>query len=388
MAQVRSTPVADRVAFEKLRRIAPGALAARRARQVPRPLPDEVSFKLTNRCNLRCHHCYEWSEDGYHRNLEAEERNRDLDISVVAKVLDETRESGANVFLWGGEPLFYSHWDDLVELLAEHRRWTAVCTNGVYLEQRLDSLLTISDRLEMFVALDGFESEHNALRGALSWRRTMKGLRHLIQERQAGNYCGEISINCVFQNSMIGKLFDFVAFLQDEGVDAVYLSYPWHISERTAALMDDYVAEHLPSVAARVPRGSGSWHSFTFGLNPSLVGDLRRDLARINDADWSAKVRYNPEIDDASLEEFVAGSDRPANGRTRCASINSRLDVLPTGEGITCKLFPELAIGSIDNSGVADVWHGPKAQELRQTVDQHGLMPVCAKCGVLYSRGA
>ena len=230
MTQVKSSPVVDRVAFEKLRRVAPGALAARRARQVVRPLPDEVSFKLTNRCNLRCHHCYEWSDDGYHRTLEAEERNRDLDISVVAKVLDATRESGANVFLWGGEPLFYSHWDDLVELLAEHRRWTSVCTNGVYIEKRLDSLLTISDRLEMFIALDGFETEHDALRGALSWRRTMKGLRRLVHERQAGNYRGEVTVNCVFQDSMVGKLFDFVTFLQDEGVDAVYLSYPWHIS--------------------------------------------------------------------------------------------------------------------------------------------------------------
>ena len=214
-----------------------------------------------------------------------------------------------------------------------------MCTNGVYIEKRLDSLLTISDRLEMFIALDGFETEHDALRGALSWRRTMKGLRRLVHERQAGNYRGEVTVNCVFQNSMVGKLFDFVTFMQDEGVDAVYLSYPWHISPRTAALMDDYVAEHLTSVAARAPRGSGSWHSYTFGLSPSAISDLRSDLARIDNADWRTKVRYNPEVDDASLEEFLAGSDRPASGRTRCLSINSRLDVLPTGEAITCKLL-------------------------------------------------
>jgi MoaA/NifB/PqqE/SkfB family radical SAM enzyme len=292
------------------------------------------------------------------------------------------------VFLWGGEPLFYSHWDDLVELLAEHRRWTSVCTNGVYIEKRLDSLLTISDRLEMFIALDGFEAEHDALRGALSWRRTMKGLRRLVEERQAGNYHGEVTVNCVFQDSMVGKLFDFVTFLQDEGVDAVYLSYPWHISPQTASLMDDYVAEHLPSLAARVPRGSGSWHSFTFGLTPSVIDDLRSDLARIDNADWRTKVRYNPEVDDASLEGFLAGSDRPASGLTRCVSINSRLDVLPNGKAITCKLFPELAVGRLDTSSVADVWHGPEVEELRQTVDTHGLMPVCSKCPVLYARGA
>jgi radical SAM protein with 4Fe4S-binding SPASM domain len=119
-----------------------------------------------------------------------------------------------------------------------------------------------------------------------------------------------------------------------------------------------------------------------------VISDLRSDLARIDNADWRTKVRYNPEVDDASLEGFLAGSDRPASGRTRCLSINSRLDVLPSGEAITCKLFPELAVGQLATSGLADVWHGPELEELRQTVNQHGLMPVCAKCPVLYSRGA
>jgi hypothetical protein len=119
-----------------------------------------------------------------------------------------------------------------------------------------------------------------------------------------------------------------------------------------------------------------------------VISDLRSDLTRIDNADWRTKVRYNPEVDDASLEGFLAGSDRPASGRTRCLSINSRLDVLPTSEAITCKFFPELAVGQLATSGVADVWHGPQLQELRQTVGQHGLMPVCSKCPMLYSRGA
>jgi len=252
----------------------------------------------------------------------------------------------------------------------------------------LESLLSISDRLEMFIALDGFEAEHDALRGPLAWRRTMKGLRRLIEQRQAGNYRGEVTVNCVFQDSMVGKLFDFVGFLQDEGVDAIYLSYPWHISPQTATMMDDYLAAHLPDVAARTPRGSGSWHSYTFALNSGVTSDLRVDLGRIEDADWHTKVRYNPEIDDDSLEEFLAGSDRPANGQTRCLAINSRLDVLPSGEAITCKFFPELAVGDLMASELVDVWHGQSLQGLRTTVHQCGLMPVCSKCPMLYSRGA
>ena len=387
MAHVKTSPPADRVAFEKLRRIAPAALAARRATPSVRPLPDEISFKLTNRCNLRCHHCYQWGDDGHHHELEAEVRDDDLDIGIIAKVLDATREHAANVFLWGGEPLFYRHWDELTELLAQHRRWTSVCTNGVYIEKRLASLLRISEQLEMFIAVDGFEAEHDGLRGPLAWRRTIRGLRSLVAARRSGDYLGEVTVNCVFQDSMIGKLYDFVGFLQEEGVDAVYLSYPWHISQRTAAMMDDYLALNLPEVAARTQRGSGSWHSYTFGLSPDRIDALRADLDRIDQESWTTKVRYNPEVDEATLPEFLAGSDRPANGRTRCLSINSRLDVLPTGQAITCKFFPELAVGDLADAELAELWHGPELQQLRETVGRCGLMPVCSKCPMLYSRG-
>src|SRR5581483_5178975 len=107
MPHVKQSPAVDRIAFEKLRRIAPAALAARRPGAGVRPLPDEISFKLTNRCNLRCHHCYQWGDDGHHLEMDAAERDGDLPIELVASVLEATRARGSNVFLWGGEPLFY-----------------------------------------------------------------------------------------------------------------------------------------------------------------------------------------------------------------------------------------------------------------------------------------
>ena len=31
-------------------------------------MPSIIGLKLTNRCNLRCKHCYEWNENGYHHH--------------------------------------------------------------------------------------------------------------------------------------------------------------------------------------------------------------------------------------------------------------------------------------------------------------------------------
>ena len=384
-----SSPV-DRKAFEKLRRIAPNQLAARRepGEWRARPLPEEVAFKLTNRCDLRCSHCYQWNEeDGYHHSLmRADSRvSRDLPLGIVAKVLEATRELRSNVFLWGGEPFVYREWDGLLTLLAAHERWTSICTNGTLVDRRLDSLLPLSSHLEMSISIDGFELEHDALRGAGAYARTLGGLRALLRCKQDGGYRGEISVNCVIGDAMVPRLFDFVAFLESEGVETIYLSFPWYISDRTSAMMDGYFAEHFPD---RTAPAHPSWHSFKFRLDPGRLPELRAALARVDGADWRVKVRYNPALGTDEVHDFILGSDKPAQNKTKCLALRTRLDVFPNADVVSCKFFPEFTVGNLKDADVSDVWHGQPYDDVRETVATCGLMPICAKCNLLYTRGA
>ncbi len=50
-------------------------------------LPEVLAIKLTNRCNLRCKHCYQWNADGYHTFLKAEIQKKDISIKLVQKIL-------------------------------------------------------------------------------------------------------------------------------------------------------------------------------------------------------------------------------------------------------------------------------------------------------------
>jgi len=381
-----STPV-DPKAFEKLRRIAPNQLAARRVPEDwrARPLPEEIAFKLTNRCDLRCTHCYQWSEAGYHRRLPLAELSGDLPLPIIAEALAATRDVRSNVFLWGGEPLLYRDWNGLVDLLAADPRWTSICTSGTLIGRRLDSLLRLSPHLETSISIDGFESEHDALRGAGAFARTMSGLRALVACRQAGTYQGEISVNCVIGDALTPRLLEFVRFLESEGADTVYLSFPWFISDRTAAMMGEYVARHFPGLAGAGPR---SWHSYKFRLDSARLSELRAALARVQAASWRIRLRFNPALDSDELADFIAGSDRPAQGKTRCLALRTRLDVFPDGRAVSCKFFPEFVVGDLNVAGLAEVWHGRPYDRVRETVATCGLMPVCAKCNLLYTRGA
>jgi radical SAM protein with 4Fe4S-binding SPASM domain len=381
----------DYAAFQKLKKIAPNQLEARRAEQVDnwraRELPEELAFKLTNRCNLRCTHCYQWNEQGYHHALSAKEKRGELDLAIVDKVLRATQRVKSNVFIWGGEPLAYGAWDGLIDILDRADRWTSICTNGMLIEKRLQSLLRISKRLEMYIALDGFEAEHDALRGRGSFGKTLEGIRLLLEARTAGRYEGEITVNCVIQDSMVGRLFDFVRFLESEGVDAVYLSFPWHISNETSLMMDDYFQDHLSWIELATETSKASWHSYTFALDPENVEKLSSELARVDNESWRTKVRYNPALKPAEMRDFFLGSHRPAQKKTRCLALKSRMDVYPNGDVVSCHLFPEFVVGNLSTASVAEVWHGDQFDGMRKTIDKCGLMPICAKCNLLYSRG-
>ena len=87
------------------------------------------------------------------------------------------------------------------------------------------------------------------------------------------------------------------------------------------------------------------------------------------------------------MEDFLAGSHIPAQNKSRCIVHRSRMDVFPDGEVISCKFFPEFAVGNLKNAEVVDVWKGQRFDSVRETVARCGLMPVCAKCNLLYTRG-
>ncbi|WP_375502649.1 radical SAM protein [uncultured Nostoc sp.] len=380
----------DQIAFEKMKRIMPTFLGSKREElsneYYVRSLPEEVAFKLTNRCNLRCQHCYQWNEDGHHHDLDKTEQNRDLDFSIIEKVFAATQELKSNIFLWGGEPLVYGDWDKLVALLERDPRWTSICTNGILIEKKLTSILKISKHLELFIAVEGFKDEHDAIRGKGTYERTMQGIDLLLEKKKAKEYKGEISLNCVITENMVNNLYKYMEFWEAKGVDTVYLSFLWYLSNETSAKMDKYYVNNFNWLCSE-NNTRPSWYAYKYGLNPEKVEQLIAELNRVNERTWKIKLRYNPALDIDDIKEFILGSDKPAQNKTKCLAIKTRMDVFPNSEVISCKFFPEFSVGDLKNDTVSDVWHGEKFTKVRETIEQCGLMPICSKCSLLYSRG-
>ncbi|HEQ71771.1 MAG TPA: radical SAM protein [Spirochaetia bacterium] len=349
-------------------------------------LPDEIGIQLTNRCNLRCAHCFQWNKDGFFKNFEKAVQQEEIDFAVVEKILAQTMSVKSNLYLWGGEPLCYSAWDRLSLLLEKDPRWTVFCTNGIDVEKKLESLLRISSHLAMLMSVEGFEAEHDAVRGNGTYKKVMRNIELLLELKRRHIFKGEVSVNCVISENMLGRLYELAELFEGLGINTLYFCFPWYIPETSARTMDEYFKREFAWLRELAPEHRASWHSYSYHLDPTLTDAVRADLQRISGRPWKIRLRYQPALKEHEIEGFIRGDEICAQHRSTCVGLTNRMNVMPDGKVTACKLFPEFAIGDLTHSSVEAVWNSEIFRRVR-IVLQHGLMPVCSKCILLYLHG-
>ncbi|WP_138750954.1 radical SAM protein [Paenibacillus sinopodophylli] len=350
-------------------------------------LPQSIGIKLTNRCNLRCIHCFQWNDEGYHHNMELAEQNRDLDIQIFKKILDETKSAKSRLYLWGGEPLFHKQFSEIADMMAEDPRETVICTNALLINKHMDSILKISENLDLLIAVEGFEKEHDLIRGKGTFKRTMDQIDQLLKLREEGLYKGRISIHTVINENLVDHMHDLLVFFEEKGIDLVILCFPWYISKDTSAAMDHYFKKNFSWLNKLDEQHISSWHAFKYQFNPNKLDALTNELTKINDRLWNIRVRYQPGLDFDELQEFIHGDVMTSRCGTNCLALSTRMDIAPDGKVMACKFFAEFSPGNLIDQGLKEVWDSETYDRIRDTINNGGLTPACSKCSVLYLHG-
>lgn len=350
-------------------------------------VPHDIGLKLTNRCNLRCTHCFQWDIGGYHHALDKIELKKegDLSIDIIKEILQKTKDVKASLYLWGGEPTLYAHWDELVDLLVEDPRETVMCTNGVAIQGQIESFLKISENLTVLFSIEGSEEIHNNLRGKGTYTKIMGNLNRLLDLQRSGAYKGNVSVEAVISDGLIPQLYDFCEHYEAMGIDSLFLNFPWYIPEAVANDMDEYFESKYGWMQTNKGKGN-SWHSFDFRISNSMVDELKAQVQRILDRKWNIRIRFHPDLNGEELNAFIDGDARPAQGKTRCLGISSRIDLLPNGTVTPCKKFPEFKVGNMKGKTLEEVWNGEDYRKFREAHNNE-LMSICSKCETLYANG-
>lgn len=303
-----------------------------------------IQWHLTERCNLRCTHCY---QDGSRREeLSADEVRSGLDeiedlFSSWSKTHGLTFAPSFNIT--GGEPLLRIDLFDILGDLAD-RRWDAfVLTNGTLIDPAIARRFAGLGVKGVQISLEGPERLHDALRGRGSYQASLAGIRSLLREGVA------VTVNTTLSEANADGFFE--------------------LAETAAAL-----GVQRLGFSRLVPAGRGEALAGRM-LAPDRVRDLYH---RIFSLSFTGMTLVTGDPVGARMRARENGPDEqgdvPVGG---CAAGVSGLTFLSDGTIVPCRRFP-VPLGNIRIDSIREVWAAsPVLDALRDRSRYEGKCGAC-----------
>lgn len=173
--------------------------------------PIKIQWKITNKCNLKCKHCYLGKLDGF--ELPFEKANEIADTIINSNVMEVT--------ISGGECLTYKGIEEIIKKFLINGIKVNVFTNAVLLKNvldRIDSGILNTNALLFYVSVDGLKSSHEQIRGKNTFDKTIENIKYAIEKGYP------VVTNTVINKTNYCDIMDMIVLLKQMGVKDVQLS--------------------------------------------------------------------------------------------------------------------------------------------------------------------
>jgi len=307
-------------------------------------------WHITDRCNLRCTHCYQDDYSG----------SNELDLSGLKRIADEIIRTLSiwnkvgDIAITGGEPLVKKEVFHLINYLESFDEISSVdiLSNGTLINEGIVEQIRDLNKVRCVqISLDGASAESNdAIRGKGTFEEALTGIRLL---RKSG-----INVNVMFT-------------LQRRNVEDI------------PAIIDLAVVEGISSLTIErfVPTGSGA------KINDELLSpeEIKKAFGYISE-------RAEQEINRGGLTSI--SRSRPlwvmCNSRSLVADMNDKnaaggicsigldgLCILPDATVLACRRLP-IPIGNLKNDSLLKIWH--TSELLWEIANKRNLKGKCNSC--------
>lgn len=171
-----------------------------------------VSYEITNKCNLECQHCFNKSSKDASFGLNKDE------LSLLIKELKQINVK--NVYITGGEPTCYPYFEYALENFYKNNIEIILATNGYNTLQYLDAIKKYcSPRAGVHISIDGMKDVHNELRGKKdAYEHAIKTIETLLENGI------KVKISTVIWNENYRQIKELCTFLKELGVSQINLN--------------------------------------------------------------------------------------------------------------------------------------------------------------------
>ena len=199
-----------------------------------RPAPWRITF-ITNpdKCNLYCKMCDTFSADNRHRLKD--NRRPEMDLSVVEKTIRLLAPHGLEEIIPStmGEPLLYSHFEELVNLCKKNNVKMNLTTNGTFpkgVEFWAPKLLEIISDVKF--SINGINSRINEkIMCGIDTEKQLQNIKYYLNLRKQLGKKSTVTLQCTFMRSNLYELKNIIQWAIENGVDRVKGHHLWKTSD-------------------------------------------------------------------------------------------------------------------------------------------------------------
>ena len=343
----------------------------------------QVSIRITDVCNLRCHTCGQWGDAGFlhGQNLKELKRNEVSPgryLELFADLLG--RGHRPLVYFWGGEPMLYNGIHNLIKGAADLGMPPSIATNGTNIAQSAEELVAAPLFL-MQISVDGHNEEtHNLARpaagGGNNFRDIIRGIDEVRKFRaERGTSLPVIvTLTTISRNNLTHLVDIYEAFRHRADHMVFYLSW-WIDQERAAAHEEDF-ERRFGFTPAKHRGWIGEWKTDDV---PALAEQFRQ-LKALSKA-WNAPaVTIIPPITSQQDLETYYTDHKALFGFDECVSIYQAVEINSNGDLSPCRDYHDYVVGNVKDRTISELWNSEPYRQFRSSLTKEGLMPVCSRC--------
>lgn len=309
-----------------------------------RPTGLLLQWHITERCNLRCAHCYQEHYSG-----------DELPYPVLLEVLGQYRsllegwsrgpagsQVRGHITVTGGEPFLREDFFDLLQTLSANATLFtfAILTNGTLIDAHVARRLRSLAPAFVQVSIEGTRPTHDGIRGAGNFDRTVEAIRYLTEQR----------------------IRTFISFSAHRGN---FREFPEVCRIGRELAVARIWADRI------IPCGSGKSLQDQV-LRPEETRELFQIMKKAC-RETNRHGRGSTRVAMHRALQFLVAGGRPY----RCTAGDSLITVLPNGDVYPCRRMP-IRVGNLLETSLADLYYG--SELLLALRDRQRMPAACKPC--------
>ena len=334
-----------------------------------------LSLRITHRCNHRCAICAQWGQAGYNAREDTPKVTGEVPVEIYKKVIDEVAPKKVHVYITGGEPFLYEPLVPLVNYMKQKGLTVQVVTNGVGLEKNAETI--VDNGWDMIcVSFDGPREIHDKCRGVPGALDTAKkGILAIqkIKMQKKKTKPGIFIITTISKNNE-STLLDTVKEAEKLSPDGMTIYYSWFTKEWIGQ-------KHTKIAEEKLGVTPFAWKGYVRDTTKLNIDKIAEQVQQIKSKKSTLPILFVPDLKPEEIRTYYT---EPENffGYKKCVSPWFQLDVMPNGDTVTCRDFPDFVTGNIKESSILEIYNNEKHRRFRRALRscENGVFPICSRC--------